>query len=177
MKWYNLSFSFPFLFYFSVLLPVFNPSAFRCAYCYFLNPARKTRPQAPRLPEFSYERRLRAESPSPGPTPRSGTDTEESPLPSGGTGKTQTQTSCKQDQPRLGLLRSELRTHWKGFVLQQRATLKQVLIMTNANPVDKYSADSYTLEEQSDIDWRNIWDQTKVNLVWNRDKKGIAKIG
>lgn len=35
--------------------------AFRCAYCYFLNPARKTRPQAPRLPEFSYERRLRVE--------------------------------------------------------------------------------------------------------------------
>ncbi|XP_072292616.1 endoplasmic reticulum junction formation protein lunapark-B-like isoform X2 [Eucyclogobius newberryi] len=35
--------------------------AYRCAYCYFLNPARKTRPQAPRLPEFSYERRLRAE--------------------------------------------------------------------------------------------------------------------
>uniref|UniRef100_A0AAV2JJ92 Endoplasmic reticulum junction formation protein lunapark n=1 Tax=Knipowitschia caucasica TaxID=637954 RepID=A0AAV2JJ92_KNICA len=44
--------------------------AYRCAYCYFLNPARKTRPQAPRLPEFSYERRLRAEgSPSRGNTP------------------------------------------------------------------------------------------------------------
>ncbi|XP_034160684.1 endoplasmic reticulum junction formation protein lunapark-A isoform X3 [Pangasianodon hypophthalmus] len=28
-------------------------SAFRCAYCYFLNPARKTRPQAPHLSEFS----------------------------------------------------------------------------------------------------------------------------
>lgn len=28
-------------------------SAFRCAYCYYLNPARKTRPQAPHLPEFS----------------------------------------------------------------------------------------------------------------------------
>ncbi|KAK7901558.1 hypothetical protein WMY93_018327 [Mugilogobius chulae] len=38
--------------------------AYRCAYCYFLNPARKTRPQAPRLPEFSYERRLRAEGES-----------------------------------------------------------------------------------------------------------------
>ncbi|CAK6960820.1 endoplasmic reticulum junction formation protein lunapark-B isoform X3 [Scomber scombrus] len=61
----------------------FEYLAFRCAYCYFLNPARKTRPQAPRLPEFSYERRLRAESPSPGPTPRSGTDTEESTPPSG----------------------------------------------------------------------------------------------
>eukprot|EP00064_Thunnus_orientalis_P018223 superscaffoldBa00004121_g18317 len=61
----------------------FEYLAFRCAYCYFLNPARKTRPQAPRLPEFSYERRLRAESRSPGPTPRSGTDTEESTPPSG----------------------------------------------------------------------------------------------
>ncbi|XP_036979761.1 endoplasmic reticulum junction formation protein lunapark-B isoform X2 [Acanthopagrus latus] len=61
----------------------FEYLAFRCAYCYFLNPARKTRPQAPRLPEFSYERRLRAESHSPGPTPRSGTETEESAPPSG----------------------------------------------------------------------------------------------
>ncbi|XP_037543293.1 endoplasmic reticulum junction formation protein lunapark-B [Nematolebias whitei] len=61
----------------------FEYLAFRCAYCYFLNPARKTRPQAPRLPEFSYERRLRAESSSPGPPPRSGTDTEESAPPSG----------------------------------------------------------------------------------------------
>ncbi|KAJ8253101.1 hypothetical protein GJAV_G00209130 [Gymnothorax javanicus] len=41
----------------------FEYIAFRCAYCYFLNPARKTRPQAPRLPEFSFERRERAESP------------------------------------------------------------------------------------------------------------------
>lgn len=31
-------------------------AAFRCAYCFFLNPARKTRPQAPRLPEFSFEK-------------------------------------------------------------------------------------------------------------------------
>ncbi|XP_078144926.1 endoplasmic reticulum junction formation protein lunapark-B [Centroberyx gerrardi] len=61
----------------------FEYLAFRCAYCYFLNPARKTRPQAPRLPEFSYERRLRSDSPSPGPAPRSGTDTEESAPPSG----------------------------------------------------------------------------------------------
>ncbi|XP_026210377.1 endoplasmic reticulum junction formation protein lunapark-B isoform X1 [Anabas testudineus] len=61
----------------------FEYLAFRCAYCYFLNPARKTRPQAPRLPEFSYERRLRAESRSPGTRPRSGTDTEESAPPSG----------------------------------------------------------------------------------------------
>ncbi|XP_027131919.1 endoplasmic reticulum junction formation protein lunapark-B isoform X3 [Larimichthys crocea] len=61
----------------------FEYLAFRCAYCYFMNPARKTRPQAPRLPEFSYERRLRAESRSPGPTPRSGADREESAPPSG----------------------------------------------------------------------------------------------
>ncbi|XP_008288499.1 endoplasmic reticulum junction formation protein lunapark-B isoform X3 [Stegastes partitus] len=61
----------------------FEYLAFRCAYCYFMNPARKTRPQAPRLPEFSYERRLRAESRSPGPSHRSGTDTEESAPPSG----------------------------------------------------------------------------------------------
>ncbi|CAN9500216.1 unnamed protein product [Ophioblennius macclurei] len=61
----------------------FEYLAFRCAYCYFMNPARKTRPLAPKLPEFSYERRLRAESRSPGPAPRSGTDTEESAPPSG----------------------------------------------------------------------------------------------
>ncbi|XP_033956572.1 LOW QUALITY PROTEIN: endoplasmic reticulum junction formation protein lunapark-B-like [Pseudochaenichthys georgianus] len=61
----------------------FEYLAFRCAYCYFLNPARKTRPQAPRLPEFSYERRLRAESRSPGPAPRSPSDTEERAPPSG----------------------------------------------------------------------------------------------
>uniref|UniRef100_A0A673FVR2 Endoplasmic reticulum junction formation protein lunapark n=1 Tax=Sinocyclocheilus rhinocerous TaxID=307959 RepID=A0A673FVR2_9TELE len=41
----------------------FEYAAFRCAYCYFMNPARKTRPQAPRLPEFSFERRLCSESP------------------------------------------------------------------------------------------------------------------
>ncbi|XP_053327331.1 endoplasmic reticulum junction formation protein lunapark [Spea bombifrons] len=34
----------------------FEYIAFRCAYCYFLNPARKTRPQAPRLQEFNFER-------------------------------------------------------------------------------------------------------------------------
>uniref|UniRef100_A0A3Q3W403 Endoplasmic reticulum junction formation protein lunapark n=1 Tax=Mola mola TaxID=94237 RepID=A0A3Q3W403_MOLML len=49
----------------------FEYLAFRCAYCYFLNPARKTRPQAPRLPEFSYERTLSAESHSPGLAPHS----------------------------------------------------------------------------------------------------------
>ncbi|XP_051935980.1 endoplasmic reticulum junction formation protein lunapark-B isoform X2 [Hippocampus zosterae] len=61
----------------------FQYLAFRCAYCYFLNPARKTRPQAPRLPEFSYERKLRTEVLSPERTPRSGADTEESAPPSG----------------------------------------------------------------------------------------------
>ncbi|KAM6956646.1 endoplasmic reticulum junction formation protein lunapark-B-like [Aplochiton taeniatus] len=65
----------------------FEYLAFRCAYCYFLNPARKTRPQAPRLPEFSFERRLRSDSPSPGPAPQSGVDTEDSAPPSGGTEK------------------------------------------------------------------------------------------
>ncbi|XP_060774700.1 endoplasmic reticulum junction formation protein lunapark-B isoform X2 [Neoarius graeffei] len=43
----------------------FEYLAFRCAYCYFMNPARKTRPQAPKLPEFNFERRLRSESPDP----------------------------------------------------------------------------------------------------------------
>ncbi|XP_029926114.1 endoplasmic reticulum junction formation protein lunapark-B isoform X2 [Myripristis murdjan] len=61
----------------------FEYLAFRCAYCYFLNPARKIRPQAPRLPEFSYERRLRSDSPSPRPSPRSNRDSEGSAPPSG----------------------------------------------------------------------------------------------
>ncbi|KAI4880289.1 hypothetical protein NFI96_030726 [Prochilodus magdalenae] len=43
----------------------FEYLSFRCGYCYFMNPARKTRPQAPRLPEFSFERRLRSESADP----------------------------------------------------------------------------------------------------------------
>ncbi|CAL8254639.1 unnamed protein product [Lota lota] len=55
----------------------FEYIAFRCVYCYFMNPARKTRPQAPRLPEFNFERRLRAESPSPAPVPHSGSETED----------------------------------------------------------------------------------------------------
>ncbi|XP_034350941.1 endoplasmic reticulum junction formation protein lunapark isoform X2 [Arvicanthis niloticus] len=46
----------------------FEYIAFRCAYCFFLNPARKTRPQAPRLPEFNFEKRQAVEgSSSPGP--------------------------------------------------------------------------------------------------------------
>ena len=40
-------------------------SAFRCAYCYFLNPARKTRPQAPRLPEVTGDLKMSSESPVP----------------------------------------------------------------------------------------------------------------
>ncbi|XP_048341587.1 endoplasmic reticulum junction formation protein lunapark isoform X2 [Sphaerodactylus townsendi] len=39
----------------------FEYIAFRCAYCFFLNPARKTRPQAPRLLDFSPERKQSAE--------------------------------------------------------------------------------------------------------------------
>ncbi|XP_061464391.1 endoplasmic reticulum junction formation protein lunapark isoform X2 [Rhineura floridana] len=35
----------------------FEYIAFRCAYCFFLNPARKTRPQAPQLPDFSAEKK------------------------------------------------------------------------------------------------------------------------
>ncbi|KAK5882816.1 hypothetical protein CesoFtcFv8_021364 [Champsocephalus esox] len=77
----------------------FEYLAFRCAYCYFLNPARKTRPQAPRLPEFSYERRLRAESRSPGPAPRSPSDTEESAPPSGDERETTEEVrATKQDE-------------------------------------------------------------------------------
>lgn len=40
----------------------FEYVAFRCAYCYFLNPARKTRPQAPRLPEVTGELKLSSEA-------------------------------------------------------------------------------------------------------------------
>ncbi|XP_066178859.1 endoplasmic reticulum junction formation protein lunapark isoform X2 [Sylvia atricapilla] len=42
----------------------FEYIAFRCAYCFFLNPARKTRPQAPRLPDFSFEKKRTTELPS-----------------------------------------------------------------------------------------------------------------
>ncbi|XP_052038689.1 endoplasmic reticulum junction formation protein lunapark isoform X4 [Apodemus sylvaticus] len=42
----------------------FEYIAFRCAYCFFLNPARKMRPQAPRLPEFSFEKRQAVEGSS-----------------------------------------------------------------------------------------------------------------
>ncbi|XP_063197777.1 endoplasmic reticulum junction formation protein lunapark isoform X1 [Chroicocephalus ridibundus] len=39
----------------------FEYIAFRCAYCFFLNPARKTRPRAPRLPDFSFEKKQSTE--------------------------------------------------------------------------------------------------------------------
>uniref|UniRef100_UPI00398F58AB endoplasmic reticulum junction formation protein lunapark-like n=1 Tax=Pristiophorus japonicus TaxID=55135 RepID=UPI00398F58AB len=42
----------------------FEYVAFRCAYCFFLNPARKTRPQAPRLPEFNFEKITHSDSQS-----------------------------------------------------------------------------------------------------------------
>ncbi|KAM3917512.1 endoplasmic reticulum junction formation protein lunapark [Leptodactylus fuscus] len=40
----------------------FEYVAFRCAYCFILNPARKTRPQAPRLQELNLERMPRLDS-------------------------------------------------------------------------------------------------------------------
>ncbi|CAL8321878.1 unnamed protein product [Merluccius merluccius] len=46
----------------------FEYVAFRCAYCYFLNPARKTRPQAPRLLETpSGELNVASDTPAPPP--------------------------------------------------------------------------------------------------------------
>nr|ABW77558.1 lunapark [Salmo salar] len=41
----------------------FEYIAFRCAYCCFLNPARKTRPQAHRLPEISAETKILTDAP------------------------------------------------------------------------------------------------------------------
>ncbi|XP_035030181.1 endoplasmic reticulum junction formation protein lunapark-A isoform X2 [Hippoglossus stenolepis] len=40
----------------------FEYIAFRCAYCYFLNPARKTRPQAPSLPVVAGELKMPSEA-------------------------------------------------------------------------------------------------------------------
>ncbi|XP_041724605.1 endoplasmic reticulum junction formation protein lunapark-A [Coregonus clupeaformis] len=45
----------------------FEYIAFRCAYCCFLNPARKTRRQAPRLPEVSAEAKIPTDEPIPTP--------------------------------------------------------------------------------------------------------------
>ncbi|XP_054133886.1 endoplasmic reticulum junction formation protein lunapark isoform X1 [Melozone crissalis] len=59
----------------------FEYIAFRCAYCFFLNPARKTRPQAPRLPDFSFEKRptteLRSETEPLEPRERRPQETEQ----------------------------------------------------------------------------------------------------
>ncbi|XP_023859428.1 endoplasmic reticulum junction formation protein lunapark-A isoform X2 [Salvelinus sp. IW2-2015] len=54
----------------------FEYVAFRCAYCYVLNPARKTRPQAPRLSEVTAE----AKTPSHAPIPTSPTPVEPAPV-------------------------------------------------------------------------------------------------
>lgn len=55
----------------------FEYIAFRCAYCYFLNPAKKTRPQAPRLPESPAEHRTPLpQSPPPPPATASGDEAE-----------------------------------------------------------------------------------------------------
>ncbi|XP_023261478.1 endoplasmic reticulum junction formation protein lunapark-A-like [Seriola lalandi dorsalis] len=51
----------------------FEYIAFRCAYCYFLNPARKTRPQAPRLPEVTGELKMSPET----HLPSSGADVDD----------------------------------------------------------------------------------------------------
>ncbi|KAA0716112.1 Endoplasmic reticulum junction formation protein lunapark-A [Triplophysa tibetana] len=42
----------------------FEYIAFRCAYCYFLNPARRMRPQAPRLPESTAETKMSQDPPA-----------------------------------------------------------------------------------------------------------------
>ncbi|NWU37081.1 LNP protein, partial [Hylia prasina] len=59
----------------------FEYIAFRCAYCFFLNPARKTRPQAPRLPDFSFEKKrateLRLETEPLEPTEKPPQETQE----------------------------------------------------------------------------------------------------
>ncbi|XP_059116703.1 endoplasmic reticulum junction formation protein lunapark isoform X2 [Peromyscus eremicus] len=64
----------------------FEYIAFRCAYCFFLNPARKTRPQAPRLPEFSFEKKQAVEgSSSAGPMSSESVPLPESQFSEGGT--------------------------------------------------------------------------------------------
>ncbi|XP_026152116.1 endoplasmic reticulum junction formation protein lunapark-A [Mastacembelus armatus] len=59
----------------------FEYIAFRCAYCYFLNPARKTRPQAPRLPEVTSEPKVPPEA----PLPSSGADADDDQMVLGNT--------------------------------------------------------------------------------------------
>uniref|UniRef100_A0A8D0GKJ7 Endoplasmic reticulum junction formation protein lunapark n=1 Tax=Sphenodon punctatus TaxID=8508 RepID=A0A8D0GKJ7_SPHPU len=59
----------------------FEYVAFRCAYCFFLNPARKTRPQAPRLPDFNFEKKQPTDLPStPGPLQPEGVKVQENPM-------------------------------------------------------------------------------------------------
>ncbi|CAL1582294.1 unnamed protein product [Knipowitschia caucasica] len=55
----------------------FEYIAFRCAYCYFLNPAKKMRPQAPRLPQSPAEHMM---SPTPQSPPPAADVDEEVPL-------------------------------------------------------------------------------------------------
>nr|XP_009498712.1 PREDICTED: protein lunapark [Phalacrocorax carbo] len=59
----------------------FEYIAFRCAYCFFLNPARRTRPQAPRLPDFSFEKKqstiLQSETEPLEPTERKPQETQQ----------------------------------------------------------------------------------------------------
>ncbi|XP_060112985.1 endoplasmic reticulum junction formation protein lunapark isoform X1 [Heteronotia binoei] len=52
----------------------FEYIAFRCAYCFFLNPARKTRPQAPRLLDYSAEKKQPTELQKTAESPESGED-------------------------------------------------------------------------------------------------------
>ncbi|XP_024143075.1 endoplasmic reticulum junction formation protein lunapark-A isoform X2 [Oryzias melastigma] len=59
----------------------FEYIAFRCAYCFFFNPARKIRPQGPRLPEVPEEAKISSE----GPTPSSSTNVDEDQCVSGKT--------------------------------------------------------------------------------------------
>uniref|UniRef100_A0A8C8DC68 Endoplasmic reticulum junction formation protein lunapark n=2 Tax=Oryzias sinensis TaxID=183150 RepID=A0A8C8DC68_9TELE len=46
----------------------FEYIAFRCAYCFFFNPARKIRPQGPRFPEVAEESKISSEGPIPSST-------------------------------------------------------------------------------------------------------------
>ncbi|TNN60347.1 Protein lunapark-A [Liparis tanakae] len=69
----------------------FEYVAFRCAYCYFLNPARKTRPQAPRLAEATGEVKMTAEA----TVPSSAADGDEDPSVSGETGNIGTPTTTE----------------------------------------------------------------------------------
>ncbi|CAN9497742.1 unnamed protein product [Ophioblennius macclurei] len=83
----------------------FEYIAFRCAYCYFLNPARKTRPLAPRLPVVTGELRMPCEAPVASPPPEVNGDKDlngNTPLDDpagGGTPEPDTPTSSEPDSP------------------------------------------------------------------------------